>query len=242
MNKIQKILFVRIPTSTIIMMLRSLALILIVVISYLIYQNWQENLSLIGAFGILISALLASYSVILNIDTTINIKKRDFSNQIRNTFFQLCLIKSRLISLENEKLREKITYLDFDRIFDSVEDIYKLLTELKSQDIVSIAHNDILTDVHFVYLNINTLHTHLRALRKNIIKPEPSTSNDPIYPNPMIKVNFKLDETIKRLTNILTYLKDGYDKDFNKEGKGIEACADYVYGMTKVLNEANDNE
>lgn len=241
MNKIQKVLFARIPTSTIIMILRSLALILIVVISYLIYQNWQENLSLIGAFGILISALLASYSVILNIDTTINLKKREFSNQIRNTFFQLCLIKTRLIALENEKAKEKITYFDIDRVFDSVEDIYKLLTELKSQEIVSISHNDVLQDVHFVYLHINTLHTHLRALRKNIIKPEPSKHNDPIYPNPMIKVNFKLDETIERLTHILTYLKDGYDKDFNKEGKGIEACADYVYGMTKISNKSNDN-
>lgn len=237
MNKIQKLLFVRIPTSGIIMMLRSLALILIVVISYLIYQNWQENLSLIGAFGILISALLASYSVILNIDTTINLKKREFSNQIRNTFFQLCLIKTRLIALENEKAKEKITYLDIDRIFDSVEDIYKLLTELKSQDVVSIAHNNILTDVHFIYLHINTLHTYLRASRKNIIKPELSKSNASIYTNPMITANFKLDETIKRLTNILTYLKDGYDKDFNKEGKGIEACADYQYEMTKISME-----
>ncbi|MDD2369080.1 MAG: hypothetical protein PHQ90_07230 [Sulfuricurvum sp.] len=236
MNKIQKILFAKIPTSRIIKILRSFALVLIIVISYLIYQTWQENLSLIGALGILISALLASYSVVLNIETTVNIKNREISNQIRNTFFQLCLIKSRLMSLENEKSKEKITYLDFDRILDSVEDIYKLLTELKSQDIVSITHNDILTNVHFVYLHINTLHTHLRAARKNFFKPEPSKGNAPIYPNPMIKVDFKLDKTIKRLTNILTYLKDGYNKDFNKEGKGIEACAHYEYGMTKLHN------
>lgn len=242
MNKIQKVLFARIPTSIIIMMLRSLALILIVVISYLIYQNWQENLSLIGAFGILTSALLASYSVILNIDTTIDLKKREISNQIRNTFFQLCLIKMRLISLENEKSKEKITYLDLDRIFDSVENIYKLLSELKSQDIVSISHNDILGDVNLIYWDINMLHTHISALRKNIIRPEPSKDNTPIYPNPMLKTDFKLNDTIKNLTNILTYLKDGYDKDFNKDGKGIEACADYVYGMTKISNKANNNE
>lgn len=237
MNKIQKVLFARIPTSTIIMILRSLALILIVVISYLIYQNWQENLSLIGAFGILTSALLASYSVILNIDTTVNIKNREISNQIRNTFFQLCLIKTRLIALENEKAKEKITYFDIDRIFDSVEDIYKLLSELKSQDIISISHNDVLVNVHIVYLHINTLHTHLRAVRKNIIKPEPSKSNITDYKNPMITANFQLDEPIKRLTNILTYLKDSYDKDFNKEGKGIEACADFQYSMTKISME-----
>ena len=242
MNKIQTIIFVRIPTSVIIMMLRSFALILIVVISYLIYQNWQENLSLIGAFGILISALLASYSVILNIDTTVNLKKREYSNQIRNTFFQLCLVKMRLITLENEKLREKITYFDFDRILDSVEDIYKLLTELKSQDIVSISHNDVLTDVHWVYFHINTLHTHLRALRKNVIKPALSQDSSQIYPNPMISIDFQLDETINRLSNILTYLRDGYNKDFKKDSKGIEACSDYKYGMTKITDKKCDNE
>lgn len=242
MNKIQTIIFARIPTSVIIMMLRSFALILIVVISYLIYQNWQENLSLIGAFGILISALLASYSVILNIDTTVNLRNHEHSNKVRNTFFQLCLIKSRLISLENEKQREKITYLDIDRIFDSVEDIYKLLIELKSQDIVSIAHNDILTDVHWVYLHINTLHTQLRALRKNVIKPAPAKDIAQIYPNPMISTDFKLDKTIDRLSNILIYLRDGYNRDFKKDGKGIEACSDYYYGMTKMLDKESNNK
>lgn len=242
MNKIKKILFERITTSTIIMMLRSFALILIVVISYLIYQNWQENLSLIGALGILVSALLASYSVILNIETTVNIKNREISNQVRNTFFQLCLIKTRLIALENEKSREKITYLDLDRILDSIEDINKQLSELKSQDIISISHNDVLVSVHMIYLHINTLYTHLRAFRKNIIKPDPSKVNTQIYPNPMIKTDFKLDDTIKNLTKILIYLKDGYDKDFKKEGKGIEACAGYWYGMTKMLDKEKDNE
>ncbi|MFA6193074.1 MAG: hypothetical protein WC665_12080 [Sulfurimonas sp.] len=237
-----KILFTRMSTDTIIMMLRSFALILIVVISYLIYQNWQENLSLIGALGILISALIASFSVILNIDSTINLKNREISNQIRNTFFQLCLIKTSLISLENEKVREKITYLDLDRIFDSVEDIYKLLSELKSQDIVSIAHNDILTNVHNVYFHISTLHTHLRATRKNIIKPLPAKDSTPIYPNPMIKMDFKVDDMIKELTKILTYLKDSYDKDFKKDEKGIEACAGYWYGMTKMLDKEKNNE
>ncbi|MDD2265925.1 hypothetical protein [Sulfuricurvum sp.] len=111
------------------------------------------------------------------------------------------------------------------------------MNELKSQEIVSISHNDVLQDVHFVYLHINTLYTHLRAARKNIIKPEPSKNNTPIYPNPMITTNFKLNEPIKNLTNILTYLKDGYDKDFKKDGKGIEACADYQYGMTKTSIE-----
>jgi len=241
MNKIKKILFIRIETSTIIMILRSFALILIVVISYLIYQNWQENLSLIAALGIIISALLASYSVILNIDTTVNLKNREISNQIRNTFFQLCLIKMRLIGLENEKLREKITFLDFDRILDSVEDIYKLLKELKSHDIVSISHNDILHDIHFLYLHIGTLHTHLKAMRKNIIKPELSNNSGQIYPNPMIRADFKLNDTIEYLTNILTYLKDGYDKDFKKDGKGIEACANYKYGMTNISNNGTEN-
>lgn len=184
--------------------------------------------------------MLASYSVILNIDTAVNLKNREISNQIRNTFFQLCLIKMRLIALENEKIREKITFLDFDRILDSVEDIYRLLKELKSHDIVSISHNDILHDIHIVYLHIGTLHTHLRAMRKNIIKPEPSKNSKPIYSNPMIRADFKLNEIISNLTNILIYLKDGYDKDFKKEGKGIEACASYKYGIINTSNNGTE--
>lgn len=231
----KKIFFTPVPSVFIVMFFRSSALIILIILSYLIYQDFEKNLALIGVFGILIAALLASFSVILNIDTTANIKKREISNQIRNTFFQLCLIKMRLITLENEKSREKITYMDLDRIFDSVEDIYKLLSELKTHEIVSIAHNDMLSDVHFVYFELSTLHTSLKSFRKNTIKPEPSKANEPVLTNPMVNINFKLSETIEKLTNILTYLRDGYNKEFKQESKGIEACADYWYGMTKNI-------
>lgn len=233
----KKIFFTPIPSDFIVMFFRSLALIILIILSYLIYQDFERNLSLIGVFGVLIAALLASFSVILNIDTTANIKKREHSNLIRNTFFQLCLIKMRLIMLENEKSREKITYMDLDRIFDSVEDIYKLLSELKTHEIVSIAHNDMLSDVHFVYFELSTLHTSLKSFRKNLIYPTSSKLNELILTNPMININFKLSETIEKLTNILTYLRDGYNKDFKQGGKGIEACADYWYGMTKNIAE-----
>jgi hypothetical protein len=232
-KKFKSILLKLIPTATMIMILRTLAFILIIIISYLVFQNWQENISLIGALGILISALLASYSVILNIDTTINLKNREISNQVRNIYFHLCLIKMRLISLDNEKNREKISFMDVERIFDSFEDITKLLNDVKSQEMVSIMHNDMLTDLHMVYLQLSTFQTHLKSLRKSIIPPEKSAFNIALYPNPLVNVNFKIDDLLNQLTNILTYIKDGYVKDFQKDSKGIEACADYFYGMTK---------
>lgn len=233
MKKLKSILLKLIPTATMVMILRTSAFILIIVISYLIYQNWQENISLIGALGILISALLASYSVILNIDTTVNLKKREISHQVRNVYFHLCLIKMRLIALENEKSREKISFMDVERIFDSFEDIFKILSELKSQEMVSIMHNDMLTDLHMVYLQLSTFQTHLKSLRKSIIPPEKSAFNIAKYPNPLVSFDFRLDELLKRLTNILIYIKNGYTSEFQKDSKGIESCADYFYGMTK---------
>lgn len=233
MTKLKSFLLKSIPTTMMIRILRTLAFILIVVISYLIYQNWQENISLIGALGILVSALLASYSVILNIDTTINLKNREISNQVRNIYFHLCLIKMRLIGLDNEKSREKISFMDVERIFDSFEDIAKLLNDVKSQEMVSIMHNDVLTDLHMVYLKLSTFQTYLKSMKRSIIVPEKSASNIVKFSNPLITVNFQIDELLKYLTNILTYLKNGYPKDFQKDSKGIESCADYFYGMTK---------
>lgn len=237
MTNLKAFFLMRIPSSYVVMFFRSLALLLLFILAYLIYQDFEKNLSLIGVFGILIAALLASFSVVLNIDTTIKIKNHEHSNIIRNTFFQLCLIKMRLITLENEKIREKITYLDLDRIFDSVEDIYKLLSGLKSHEIVSIAHNDMLGDVHLVYLELSTLHTHLKSFRKNLIYPEDSRLNEPVLTNPMLTMNFKIDKSIENLTKILTYLRDGYNKNFKQDGQGIEACADYSYGMTQNIVE-----
>lgn len=225
----------RIESSYIAMFFRSLALLMLIILSYLIFHDFEKNLSLIAVLGVLIATLLASFSVILSIDNAVIIKNHEHSNQIRNTFFQLCLIKMRLITLENEKFREKITYMDMDRIFDSVDDIHKLLSELKSHDIVSIAHNDMLTDIHFVYFEIGTLHTFLKSVRKSIIYPESSKLNEPLLTNPMITVNFRLSDTIENLTKILTYLRDGYNKDFKQDGKGIEACADYWHGMTRNI-------
>ncbi len=232
MTKLKSFLLKLIPTATMVMILRTLAFILIVVISYLIYQNWQENISLIGALGILVSALLASYSVILNIDTTVNLKNREISHQVRNVYFHLCLIKMRLIGLDNEKSREKISFMDVERIFDNFEDIAKLLNDVKTQEMVSIIHNDMLTNLHMVYLQLSTFQTSLKSLKRNIIAPEKIAINITEFPNPLITIDFKIDELLQNLTKILTYLRDGYSKDFQKDSKGIESCADYFYGMT----------
>ncbi len=204
-----------------------LALVLVVIIWNVVLGNSEKILGLIAALAILISALLASYSVMLNIDTTIKFKNREHSNLVRNVFFQLCLIKMRLIGLNNEKDREKITYMDIDRIFDTVEDIHNLLLNLKTQEIVTITHNSVLSDIHFVYLEITTLHTHLKAMRKNLIKPDVSKNTQAIFPN-IMKTDFRLEIAIKRLTSTLTYLQNGYEKDFPKN-TGIEQCADYSY-------------
>lgn len=241
MIELKNILLKLIPTSVMVMILRTSAFILIIAISYLIYHNWQEHISLIGVLGVLISALLASYSVILNIDTTVKIKSREISNQIRSVYFHLCLIKARVIALDNEKSKEKITFMDVERIFDNFEDIFKLLNDVKSQEMVAIMHNDMLTDLHMVYFKLSIFQTDLKSLRKSIVEPEKSASNIANYPNPLMSLPFQTDEIIRYLTQILVNLRDGYKDYFDKESKGIEACADYFYGITKNSYTQKEN-
>jgi len=218
--------FEYIDSSYMVMFFRTFALILIIITTYLIYADWTENKSLIGALGILISALLASYSVILNIDTTIKLRNIENSNKIRFVFFHLCLIKMKLISLNKEKEKEKISYLDLDRILDTINEINTKLSEINTQDIISIVHNNVLHDLHFIYLNINTESTYFKSFSKNIKRPEVGKANGDILPNPLNKISMKIDDSIKRLSSILIYLKEGYDKDFPGSG-GIEECGGY---------------
>ncbi|MEA2029214.1 MAG: hypothetical protein U9N49_09615 [Campylobacterota bacterium] len=232
--KIKKLTSIKISTDHMVMFLRTFGFILVIITIYILLVDLENNLNLLASLGILISALLASFSVLLNIDTTIKLKNREISNQIRNTFFQLCLLKMRLVLLEQEKVREKLTYNDIDRIFDSFEDIHSLLNELKSENIVSIADNDALAVIHIIYFQLNTFHTHLRALRKNLIRPEPSKDNTPRYPKPLNRIDFKIDDMIRNLSNILDYLRHGYNKDFKIEGRGIESCADFEVKLKEM--------
>lgn len=203
-----------------------------IILGSLLFGMGEKIIPLIAAVGILISALLASYSVILNINKNVEAKNREHSNLVRDTFFKLCLVKMRLVTLINEKDREKVTYLDIDRIFDTVEDIGNLLQSIRIQDIVAIAHNKVLTEIHFIYLEILTLQTNLKALKKNLIKPDLSKANDSCFINPL-KIDMRLEIAIERLSNVLLYLKNGYKNDFPNE-KGIEDCAEYKKQMNKT--------
>lgn len=222
----KKILFKSIEPMYVVMILRTFALSLVLILIYLFLVNWAENQFLIAPLGILISALLASYSVVLGVDTNIKLKNRELSNQIRYVFFHFCRIKMNLIALEQEKNRPMITYFDIDRILDTIQEINDMLSEVNNKEIVSILHNDVLTDLHFVYWEINSRSTHFKSMRKNLIRPEPQKENLPIYPNPLNVVSVKIDDSIEKLSRILTYLKTGYENEFPDNG-GIEACAEY---------------
>jgi len=218
-----------------------LCIILLIIIGNLVFGKFDKVIPLTAAVGILISALLASYSMLLNITKNIELKNRDIelknkehSNLVRDIFFKLCLIKMRLISLENEKGKDKITFMDIDRIFDTVEDTANLLQNIDTKDIITIAHNNVLSDIHFVYLEILTLQTNLKAMRKNLIKPNLSEGNKALFPNPL-RIDMRIDIAIRRLSVILQYLKDGYADDFPEE-KGIESCAEYKLKETKQKN------
>lgn len=232
-------LFQLIPTEYMVMFFRTFALILIFITTYLIFIDWEENKSLIGALGILTSALLASYSVILNIDTTIKLKNIENSNKIRFVFFHLCIIKMRLISLNNEKRKEKISYPDLDRILNTIYEINIKLSEINSNDIVSIVHNKVLNDLHFIYLNINTQTTYFKSFSQNIKRPEVGKINGNVLPNPLNTISIRTNDTIDMISNVLTYLREGYEKEFPGQG-GIEECSS-KYKYSEKSNIPSDN-
>ena len=76
MKWIRKIFLTPLNSIYIVMFLRTLALILVISLIFLIIVNWKDNISLIGALGILISALLASYTVMINIENTKKVKPK----------------------------------------------------------------------------------------------------------------------------------------------------------------------
>lgn len=216
----------RIEPAFVLMFLRSFALLLVIVISYLIFLDFEKNLSLIAALGILISALLASYSVILNIDTTVKLKNLETTNQIRYIFFILCRIRMRLIALRREKINEKVTFLDIDRIFNTISDISEMTSKIENKDIISILHNNVLGDLDLLLFELNYMNISIKTLRKNTIKPELSKDAKAVFSNPLTNEIFKFENSIERLAKILTYIKNGYPQYFPENG-GIEMCANY---------------
>lgn len=225
--RFKKILLSSIDSAYVIMFLRTFALTLVIVLVFLISTNWTVNQSLIAPLGILISALLASYSVIFSIDTNIKLKNREISNQIRYVFFHLCRIKGMLHGLQQEKKKEKITYLDYDRILDRIYELNNMLSEINSKEIISIVHNDVLGDLYFLFLEINTYNTYYKSLSSNTIRPEPQKNDKPVLPNILSSISFDFEGSTEKLSKILTYLKEGYEKDFPNRG-GIEECAEYI--------------
>lgn len=219
----KKITSYMIPSEYMVMFLRTFAFILLIVVIVLVTNDWEKNNNLVGALGILVSALLASYSVILNIDINIKMKNVEHSNKVRSVFFQLCLIKMKLISLKNEEGNEKISYLDYDRFIETLFEINNSLSKISTQDLVSIMHNKILQDLHFLQLNLALYSNSFTSMAKNTKRPDKYVDGN-VVPNPL-KI-LKLDGSIKLVTNILIYLKKGYEKEF-PEYKSIEMCAEY---------------
>lgn len=220
---IKKILDFKLASSSVIKILRSSALILLIVLGCFIFYDLEKYSFLIAPFGVIIAALLASYSAILAIETTIEIKHREISNQVRYIFFHLCQIKMMLIILNNTKKQDNISHIELNQIFNYAEEIYKMILEVKPNEIVSVIHNNMLSDMHFVIARLRIYMVTLKEFKNNIYK---SDNLIPPVNNPLIAVDFQIDDTIIDLTNILTYLKEGYPNDFNENG-GIEACADY---------------
>ena len=202
-----------------------LLLLVLITLKNMFYNKIENALSLMAAIGILISALLASYSMLLNISKNIELKNIEHSNKVRNIFFQLCLIKMRLITLIQYKERSEITYLDIDSIFGITEDIANSLQNLNTQDMVTTIHNNVLSDIHFVYLEFLTATSLVKAARNNLIHP--NTNNSKLFPNPLLKFDMRLEIAVERLTSALTYLKNGYEKDFPEQG-GLEDCAEHT--------------
>lgn len=222
--------------------------LIFVIIGNLISGNAEKVIPLVAAVGIIISALLASYAMILNISKNIELKNRDIelknrehSNMVKNVFFKLCLLKMKVIELKNQLPREKISYLDLDRIFDTIEDMREILHEVNTLEVVTITHNSVLGDIHFIYLEIISIQTGLSSMNKNICRPENKNYNigEPLVPNPLKIIKLPLERLEKYLTNTLTYYKNGYEKDFPNL-QSIESCAEYSHSVVEKSDSKSE--
>ena len=206
---------------------RFFALILVISILYLLITNWEKNISLLAALGILISALLASFSVMLGIDTTIQIKNREIQDQVRETFFDLCQIKMFLFVLKEEQKHEKISYLDFDRIVNITKSMRNISLNTKERKATTIMHTTVLTDLYFLFFNIDIENIFLENGYHNIVEPPAHEKRGIRFiKNPLNFEHIHIDKSINQVTNVLTYLKEGYPK-FLPDSNGIEQCAGF---------------
>lgn len=225
-DKFGKILFLRISSAYVVMFFRTLAFVLAVAMGYLILTDWHSNQGLISPLGILIAALLASFSVVHSIDTNMLLQNKEFSNKVRYLFFRLCQAKTILLSLQQEKNKEKITDVDLDRILITIEGVNEILTETCTENAVSVINNSVLVQVHFLVLRVGTLHNGFRAVKANLVKAAPQKDSMPRLPNPLRLTSCDLETIIADLSQILGYMKEGYKKDFPEMG-AIGDCASY---------------
>ena len=215
-----------IGTYTIIKLLRGFALILMFFIIYLILFDWEDNKTLIGALGILISALLASFSVILSIEFQEQNVKKDKINKIKYFFFQLCYLKMNLNILLVESKVNKISYFDLQRIIKTINNINSIYEKnITNNDFTKIFSNEVLTNALFLNLKLGLLNNSFQSLNKSIdvTSAKNKKINNPLKEDILLNIN----ESLNLITSILSSLRDNNKNLFNDST--ISDCTHYHY-------------
>lgn len=135
----------------------------------------------------------------------------------------------RLLGLKAKYKNKKVSRIDIENIFETLGDLRKSLVIINSVDVISNIHNDLLSDLHFVFMKLDEIDSSIKAIKIGIIMPKPEQCSQATISNPFLSMSMfdkLINETIEGISKTLTYLKDGYCDDFPERG-GIERCAGY---------------
>lgn len=223
-KQITKAMMWTIEPGYIIMLLRSVALALLFILGYLVWDDWENRLNLLAVIGVLIAALLASFSVILSINSAVEIKKREIENQNRHLFANICQAKLLLSGLKlGYAQQEEISYLDFLTIQSIFNEVSEIIDGLNNHEAFGVIHNAIIGDLVLLQSYAKRNASTFENLAKSIQWPSGIYSGYK-HTNPLKKINLNIENQLDFQNRILNYLKSGYGKLFEENG-GIEQCA-----------------
>lgn len=132
-----------------------LILLILIILFQIFIGNAEKTIGLISALGILISALLASYSVMLNIENTKQMKMEEVdSNNNKNLTYLIFLLNSTKKDLEyfisylyqfiqSKKENKEFLQMKKNYMFKMIESLKSTRKELLTKDIIFLLNDDI---------------------------------------------------------------------------------------------------
>lgn len=150
----KKILLTSVKPEYMIMLLRTIAFIMLIIMIDMLYNNWEYNYIILVGIGVLISALLLSYSGFLNLDTS-NEKYIEIQNQLyRALIYELQTI-SNLFELSKSYQKNEETHFDDVMVLSNIlESIEQKVKAINIKDMVTILDDNLLEKLQNLFTKL----------------------------------------------------------------------------------------